>query len=47
MDLIWNIISVYGLVSMTVLALGIWAHLEMRKMQREKKSGNDKPEKKT
>jgi len=42
MNLIWNIISVFGLVSLLLLVIGIWTHLDMRKKQ----SDTAKPEKK-
>ena len=45
MDLIWNIISVFGLVSMLLLVLGIWTHLDMRKKQRQEESDATKREK--
>ena len=46
MDLIWNIISVFGLVSLLILVVGIWTHLDMRKKQRQDESEIAKPEKK-
>ena len=45
MELIWNIISVFGLVSMLMLVLGIWTHLDMRKKQRQEESDAAKREK--
>ena len=38
MNLIWNIISVFGLVSLLLLVIGIWTHLDMRKKQRQQES---------
>ena len=35
MDLIWSIISVFGFVSLLLLVVGIWTHLDMRKKQRQ------------
>jgi len=46
MDLIWDIIRVFGLVSMLLLVLGIWTHLDMRKKQRQEESDAAKREKK-
>ena len=45
MDLIWDIIVVFGLVSLFILVIGIWTHLDMRKKQRQEGSVADaKPE---
>jgi uncharacterized membrane protein len=46
MDLIWNIISVFGLVSLLLLVIGIWTHLDLRKKQRQEESDAAKLEKK-
>jgi len=45
MNLIWNIISVFGLVSLLLLVIGIWTHLDMRKKQRQEESDAAKPKK--
>jgi uncharacterized membrane protein len=44
METIWGIISVFGLVSMLLLVVGIWTHLDMRKKQREEDAAAKKPE---
>jgi len=41
MELIWDIIIVFGLVSLLLLVLGIWTHLDMRKKQRQDESAAD------
>lgn len=41
MDLIWDIIIVFGLASLLLLVVGIWTHLDMRKKQREEQSTAD------
>jgi len=46
MNLIWNIISVFGLVSLLLLVIGIWTHFDMRKKQRHDESDAAKLEKK-
>jgi len=46
MDLIWNIIIVFGLVSLLILVVDIWTHLEMRKKQRQDEPETANPEKK-
>jgi hypothetical protein len=43
MDLIWSIVGVFGFVSMLMLILGLWTHLDMRKKQ-QKESENPKAE---
>jgi hypothetical protein len=35
MNIIWSIVSVFGFVSMLLLVVGIWTHLDMKKEQRE------------
>jgi hypothetical protein len=37
MDLIWDIGIVFGLVSLLILVIGIWTHLNMRKKQRKER----------
>ena len=37
MNIIWSIISVFGFVSMLLLVVGIWTHMDMKKEQREAK----------
>jgi cbb3-type cytochrome oxidase subunit 3 len=45
METIWGIISVFGLVSMLLLVVGIWTHLDLRKKQREEEdAAAKKPE---
>jgi hypothetical protein len=39
MAIIWSIIAVYGFVSMLMLVLGLWTHLDTRKLQEEEKFG--------
>jgi cbb3-type cytochrome oxidase subunit 3 len=46
MDLIWNIAQAFGLVSLFLLVVCIWTHLDMRKKQRQEESDANKVEKK-
>jgi hypothetical protein len=43
MNTIWSIISVFGLVSMLLLMVGIWTQLDIRKKLREEDAAK-KPE---
>jgi uncharacterized membrane protein len=44
MNTIWSIISVFGLVSLLLLVVGIWTHLDMRKKQRKEDAAANKPD---
>ena len=35
MSTIWNVISIFGLVSLLLLVVGIWTHLDTRKDRRD------------
>ena len=46
MELIWNIIIVFGLASLLILVVGIWTQSDMRKKQRQDEPETANPEKK-
>ena len=43
MNLICDIIVVFGLVSLLLLVVGIWTHLDMRKKQKQDELEQPKP----
>jgi hypothetical protein len=42
MDFIWNVIIVFGLVSLLLLVAGIWTHFDLRKKQRQDESAAER-----
>jgi hypothetical protein len=47
MNIIWSIISVFGLVTLLLFGVGIWTYLDLRKQQQKDDAAARKPEPKT